>query len=138
MEYLGFLACACENFLAWRASLSVPVSKSKKPMMSHLKYRAVGSSPLIRWVINLRRRFLLLPMRMVDFLALASSYAPSSSGSLSKFGRVNLRHLPFIGIIHPPLMIDADNRLAYPLGQKLEGKYGDTQRFRRGINHNGN
>jgi len=121
LEYLGFLACACENFLAWRASLSMPVSQSQKPMMSHLKYRAVGNCPLIRWVINLRRRFLLLPMRMIDFLALASSYAPSFAGSFPKFSRVNLCHLPFIGIIHLPLVIDPNSRLAYPLAKRLEG-----------------
>lgn len=121
MEYLGFLACICMNFLAWRAPLSVPLSQSVKPRISHLKYRTVGSSPLIRWVINLRRRFLLLPMRIIDFWALASSYAPSFSGSFCKFSRVNLRHLPFIGIIHLPLMIDSNSRLAYPLEKRLEG-----------------
>jgi hypothetical protein len=35
------------------------------------------------------------------------------------------------------VMIDANYRLAYPLGQKLEGKYGNRQRFRRSVVHNG-
>jgi hypothetical protein len=121
LVYLGFLLCPWRNFSAWRASLAVPVSHSPKWTMSHLKYRAVGRSSLIRWVINLRRTFWLLPMYMTDFLALASSYAPSFCDSFSKFVRVNLCHLAFIGILPLQLMIDASHRLAYPLAKRLEG-----------------
>jgi len=120
--YLGFLPCVRKNFLAWRASLALLLSVSSiLGTSSHLKYRAVMSFPSIRWVISLRRRLLLLPMYMTDFLVLASSYAPFRSGKPSKFVRVNLRHLAFIGIIHLPFMIDANYRLAYPLAKRLEG-----------------
>ena len=129
--YLGFLLCVSRNFWVWRASLVLPVSQSPRWIMSHLKYRAVGSFPLIRWVINLRRRLLLLPTYMIDFLALPSSYAPSFSGSFSKFPRVNFRHLLFIGILPLPIMIDANNRLAYPLAKRLGGRANGTL-FRSG------
>lgn len=137
MEYLGFLARACENFLAWRASLSLPDSKSKMSLNSHLKYRTVVSFPPMRCVISLRRRLLLLPVYMIDLLALASSYAPSFAGRLSKFSRVNLRHLDFIGIFHPLFMIDATHRLAYPLGQKLEGIANDGRIHEDNNRHGG-
>jgi hypothetical protein len=133
LVYLGFLLCPWRNFSACRASLAVPVSHSPKYTMSHLKYRAVGRSSLVRWVINLRRTFWLLPIYMTDFLALASSYAPSCVGSFSKFVRVNLCHLAFIGIFNTPFMIGANHRLAYPLGKRLEGIANDRM-VRRGKN----
>ena len=97
--YLGILPCLVANFSARRASSSVPDSKSRNAANSHLKYQTVVSFPLFKWVINLRRRLVLLSVYMIDFLALASSYAPSSFGSPSKCSRVNLRHLLTIGII---------------------------------------
>lgn len=128
--YLGFLICAKPNFWAWRASLVLPVSQSPRWIMSHLKYRAVGSFPPIRWVINLRCRLLLLPTYMMDFLALPSSYAPSFSGSFSRFARVNFCHLPFIGITALPFVIDSYTKIPYPLAKRLEARYGNRQWIR--------
>jgi len=136
LEYLGFLPCFRKNCLPWRASLSVPVSKPAKSVSSHLKYRAVGNFPLFKWVISLRRRLVLLPVYMIDFLALASSYAPSSCDSLSKFPRVNFRHLPLIGIIPLLLVIDANHRLAYPLAERLEDRANGNS-VTKGDNRNG-
>jgi len=54
-------------------------------------------------------------------LALPISYTPVSvveRASITSF--LNGTHLAFIGIIHPPFMIDANNRLSYPLAKRLE------------------
>lgn len=100
MVYLGFLPRVAKNLSAWRASLSTLDSRSNMEQTSQRKYRAVVSLPCVKWVYNLRRRLLLLPLYMMALAALANWYAPSSCGTRLIFSKVNLDHLFCIGMIH--------------------------------------
>ena len=95
----GRLCFLAIKLWTWCLSLSLPVSRSSMDAHSHLKCLIVGNLPLIKWVINLRRILVLLPVYNIDLLALASSYAPSPSGKVLITSRVNLLHLLLIGIL---------------------------------------
>ena len=109
---VGRLCFLVTKLWMWRLSFSMPDSKSNIELSSHLKYLIVGNLPLIKWVINLRRIFVLLPVYKIDLLALANSYAPSSSGKVLMTSRVNFLHLPLIGIINL-LILEFDRLLGY-------------------------
>ena len=69
--YFGFLPCLTLNFLAWDASMSIPLSKIKAD--TTLKYLAVGYLLYLKCDISLERTLVSLPPVSIILLALLAT-----------------------------------------------------------------
>jgi hypothetical protein len=132
----GYLPCV---FLKSESNLASALAASSGLVLRLRKCVQAANAVFPLWVRRRERTDLsLLPMYNTTLpLALPISYTPVSvveRASIISF--LNSIQVAFIGTVHPPVMIDATHRLAYPLAQRLEGIANGT-RIRNGDSKSG-